>query len=159
MDDGNGSYPRTEAKLSTASNTFNPDSSKKGWYLQFTNSEKSLARPAIFDQLVYFTTFTPSGGAACSGSSGSAKLYIVGYLSGGEATLADESTDLKGTTSSRSIDIGLQAGIPSAPVISIDKRTGHATVTVETTSTQALSKTAFSPTTNKNLLYWRKVSQ
>jgi hypothetical protein len=54
----------------------------------------------------------------------------------------------------RSRNIGY--GAPSAPVISVDMK-GKASVVIGTTSGQIYSAEAFSPTTNKVLLYWREV--
>ncbi len=62
-DNGTGNYPRSETDLSdvTSSNTFNP-TSKDGWYLRLEKStqksEKVLAKPVVFNKLVYFTTYT-----------------------------------------------------------------------------------------------------
>jgi hypothetical protein len=87
--------------------------------------------------------------------SGDTKLYAVEYLSGGGALMVGELTDLSGTPSERSKVIG--EGIPSAPVISVNMK-GKASIIIGTTSGQVFSKEAFSPATNKELLYWREVT-
>jgi hypothetical protein len=156
-DDGDGSYPRGEGDLSDVTTnplTFTPNPAKKGWYIKFINSEKVLAKPTVFNQLVYFTTYTPTGDP-CSIGSGSANLYIAESLSGGGALTVDDVSDLSGAPSQRSEQIGTGAGIPSAPVISVDL-TGKASLTIVTTNNQALSQKAFFKT-NKELLYWREV--
>jgi len=78
----------------------------------------------------------------------------VEYLSGGGALMVDELTDLKGVPSDRSKVIG--SGVPSAPVISVNLK-GKASVVIGTTSGQVFSQQAFSPQSNKELLYWREV--
>ncbi|NWG04884.1 MAG: hypothetical protein HXY44_18675, partial [Syntrophaceae bacterium] len=106
MDDGLGNYPRQESDLKdvTSLNTFTQDLTKKGWFIKLLNSdgqvEKVLARPAVFNQLVYFTTYIYKGTSACS-VEGEARLYIVSYLSGGGALTVDELSDLEGTPSSQ----------------------------------------------------------
>jgi len=157
-DDGTGDYPREEKDLSdvTNANTFQQDQTKKGWYIKLEKTgkrlEKVLARPVVFNRLLYFTTFTyDDKGDACS-VGGDAKLYTVDYLSGGGALLLDDY--LQGKPSRRSEDIG--EGVPSAPVISVNLK-GKATVIIGITSGQILSREVISLTTNKEILYWREV--
>jgi hypothetical protein len=159
-DDGLGNSPRTEADLTevTSLNTFTPDPLKKGWYIRLEKGgqqhEKVLAKPAVFNRLVYFTTFNYEESNDACAIGGEGRLYVVEYLSGGGALAVDELTDLQGTPSGRSKVIG--TGVPSAPVISISV-TGKASVFVGTTSGQIYSQEAFSPQTNKEMLYWREV--
>ncbi len=159
-DNGAGSYPRGEADLSdvTSSNTFNPIS-QQGWYFQLEKSaqtlEKVLAKPVVFNRLVYFTSYAYAASANPCSVQGSAKLYIVEYLSGGGALEVDDLTDLEGAPSSRSKTIG--PGAPSAPVISVDTK-GKASVTVGTTSDHIFSEEIFSPPKSKQILYWREVA-
>ena len=157
-DDGLGNYPRTENDLKdvTSVNTFNQDNTKKGWFIKLEKTgqhkEKVLAKPAIFNRLVYFTTYTYKIGDPCS-IAGVAKLYTVEYLSGGGASTVAELLDLSKTPSQRSVEIG--TGIPSPPVISVNLK-GLASVTIGTTTGQLYSKQAFSPKSNKQGLYWRE---
>ncbi len=159
-DDGNGTYPRTESDLSnvTASNTYARDPLKSGWYIQLGKSvslsEKVMARPVVFNRLVYFTTYSYAAAADPCSVAGTARLYVVEYLSGGGAILVNKESDLEGTPSQRYVDIG--AGIPSAPVISVSLK-GKASVIVGTTGSQVFSREAFSPKKFKDLLYWRNV--
>jgi Tfp pilus tip-associated adhesin PilY1 len=160
MDDGLGNYPRQESDLRdvTSLNTFSQDLTKKGWFIKLEHSggrvEKVLARPAVFNQLLYFTTFTYKGTSPCT-VEGDARLYIVAYLSGGGALNVDELSDLSGTPSSeRYKTIGL--GVPSNPIISIDKK-GVASIVIGTTNNQVFSQQVFSPGAGKSILYWREV--
>jgi type IV pilus assembly protein PilY1 len=159
-DNGTGNYPRTEADLLdvTSSNTFNP-TSQAGWFLQLEKSadksEKVLAKPAVFNRLVYFTTYVYATAANPCSVPGEAKAYIVEYLSGGGALEVDDLVDLEGSPSQqRSKTIG--PGAPSNPVITVDVK-GKASVTIGTTSDQVLSTQIFSPSKSKEILYWREI--
>jgi hypothetical protein len=118
--------------------------------------EKVLAKPAVFNRLVYFTTYTYTETADPCSIAGEAKLYIVEYLSGGGALTVDELSDLTGPAVERSKTIG--AGIPSAPVISVNTR-GKAWIVIGTTTGQVFSDQAFSSSPGKTLLYWREVTR
>ena len=159
-DDGKGTYPRTESDLSnvTSNNTYAKDPLKSGWYLQLGKSaslsEKVLARPVVFNRLVYFTTYSYTASGDPCAVAGTARLYIVEYLSGGGAVLVNKAADLEEIPSQRYVEIG--AGIPSAPVLSVNLK-GKASVIVGTTGSQVFSREAFSPKKFKDLLYWRNV--
>jgi Tfp pilus tip-associated adhesin PilY1 len=159
-DDGKGAYPRAENDLSdvTSLNTYTADPATYGWFIKLEKTgqhmEKVLAKPVVFNRLVYFTTYTYKGENPCE-VAGFARLYTMEYLSGGGAVDFSDQSYADGTTSSRSVDIGV--GVPSAPVISVNLK-GQASVIIGTTSGQVFSKKVFSPETMKDLLYWRKVT-
>jgi Tfp pilus tip-associated adhesin PilY1 len=144
--------------MTTNPDTFKPDPNKKGWYIKLEKSgkrlEKVLAKPVVFNRLVYFTTYIYTETADPCSVAGVAKLYIVEYLSGGGALGVDDLSDLEGTPSPRSKEIG--QGVPSAPVISVSMG-GKASVMIGTTSGQIYSDKSFSLPTNKEILYWREV--
>jgi Tfp pilus tip-associated adhesin PilY1 len=157
-DDENGTYPYTVSDLTdvTNNNTYNVDPLKKGWYLRLETSEMVLAKPSIFNRIVYFTTYLPlqtKKKDSCS-VGGSAKLYFVEFLSGGGATVFSDANFLSNTTSERSKNIG--DGVPSVPVITVDTK-GQASVIASTTSGTVYSQAVFSMTSNKQVLYWREV--
>ncbi len=158
--DGLGTYPLAETNLSdvTSLNTFNPTTSE-GWYIRLGVAgnppfEKVLAKPSVFNRLLYFTTYTYTGATNPCSVAGGGKLYMVEYLSGGGALAVNDLSDFAGTPSSRSTDIG--SGIPSAPTISVNLK-GNASVNVGTTSNQVFSDEIFSPTATKQIIYWREV--
>jgi len=162
-DDGQEPYPRREGNLKDliglGENTFvGVTDPQKGWFIKLEKAdgkhEKVLAKPAVFNRLVYFTTYAYKQTNDPCRVDGDAKLYIVEYLSGGGALLVDEVTDFSLTPSERSKMIG--EGIPSAPVISTNLK-GKASIIIGTTSGQISSQEGFSPTTNKGLFYWREV--
>jgi type IV pilus assembly protein PilY1 len=158
MDDGKGDYPRLENNLKdvTDLNTFSLDQTKKGWYIRLEKAskrlEKVLGKPTVFNKLLYFTTyFYNDKGDPCS-VAGDPKLYVVEYLSGGGALVLDDY--LKGKPSERSRIIG--EGVPSSPVITANMK-GKDSVVIGTTTGQVYSTKVFSPTTAKEILYWREV--
>jgi type IV pilus assembly protein PilY1 len=162
-DDRDGDYPReAERDLSNATsvNTFQQDLLKKGWYIKLEKtgqrSEKVLEKPTVFNRLVYFTTYTYTETTDPCSVTGSAKLYIVEYLSGGGAMEFSDSLYAEGRTSEKSKEIG--TGIPSMPVISINVK-GKATLSIRTTSGQVVSRGVHSPSSTKGILYWREVTQ
>ncbi len=156
-DDGIGSYPRDEGNLRNVTDftdqTFTtPQWPLKGWYIQLARSEKVLSKPAVFSNLLYFTTYTYATTDECN-RTGEASLYVVEYLSGGGALVLDDYS--VGRPSARSETIG--EGIPSAPVISVNLE-GKASVTIGTTSGEILTRKGYSPSTTKEILYWREVT-
>jgi type IV pilus assembly protein PilY1 len=160
-DDGLGDYPRDEGNLkdvtSAGNNSFVPPAEpKKGWYIRLTNQkEQALAKPVVFNNIVYFTTFSPKeeDSEVCT-TGGTARLYAMYYLSGGGALEVDAMSDFAGGAGTRSKIIG--SGLPSAPSVTINSQ-GQATIIVGTTESQVFSQQAFSPPSNKAMLYWRDV--
>jgi len=149
-------YPRDEGNLDdvTSNNTLVP-SAKKGWYIKLAKSEKVLAKPAVFNKLLYFTTYTYTSKEVCK-AAGDATLYVVEYLSGGGALVLDDYY-LQGKPSIRSESIA--EGVPSAPVISVTlKGKASASITIGTTSGEILTRRGHSASTTKEILYWREVT-
>jgi len=160
-DDSLGNYPRTEGDLDQVTpdpqNTFNV-ATKKGWYLELDKTmqslEKVLAKPTLFNGIVYFTTYmNVDTDDPCSGG-GVSSLYAVEYRSGGGALAVDNLSDLSGTAGDRSKEVGI--GAPSTPVISVSTK-AQGSIIIGTTSGQIYSQQAFSPSSGKVLLYWREV--
>jgi Tfp pilus tip-associated adhesin PilY1 len=150
----------------TSSNTFTqPQDPLKGWFIKLDKPanglEKVLAKPAVFNQLVYFTTYTNTVTSNPCLIAGEAKLYVVEYLSGGGAVSTLDDNLIPSTPSGRSEPIKNTngdgaSGVPSAPVISVNMK-GKASVIIGTTSGQISSRRASSLTTNREILYWREV--
>ena len=94
-----------------------------GWIIKLPNAnERVVSSPVVYDNIVYFTTYTPSAAGSCGYGTG--RLYAVYYTNGGSAiesngTIAEPITGSGSSlTSSTEPDINLGAGIPSAPVLS-----------------------------------------
>jgi len=163
-DDALGVYPRREnhelQEISSV-NTFTVDPTKKGWYMILEHGaqvvEKVLARPVVFNNIVYFTTYAYKGNATGCSIDGDARLYILKYDTGGGALNVDDLTDFAGPPSSQRFKkIGL--GVPSNPVLST-KMSGKTSLIVGTTSSQVYSQEAFTTEKGKTLLYWREVTR
>jgi type IV pilus assembly protein PilY1 len=157
--DGKGSYPLEEKHLSdiTDKNKFDPVSTL-GWYIQLPKGEKVLAKPAVFNRLVYFTTYTyyKRSEDPCA-VAGLSKEYVVEHLSGGGAFNVDDMSDIlnppKNFDFTRSQEIG--TGAPSAPVITVNMK-GKASVIIGTTSGQISSREGLRYN-SREILYWREV--
>jgi Tfp pilus tip-associated adhesin PilY1 len=161
-DDGQGVYPRREnheLQEISSINTFTPNPLKKGWYLILEHSaqmvEKVLAKPVVFNNIVYFTTYAYRGETTGCSVKGDARLYELYYKTGGGALNVNELTDLTGTPSAQRYET-IGTGVPSNPVISVNMK-GKASIVIGTTSGQVFSKEAFSSGTGKSILYWREV--
>jgi len=113
-----------------------------------------LAKPVVFHQLVYFTTYTPRevDSDPCT-TGGTARLYVAEFQSGGGALLVDDLGDLSGSTTERSKVIG--SGVPSTPIITMNS-SGQISIVIGTTENQIYSQEGFSPSTMKRVLYWRE---
>jgi type IV pilus assembly protein PilY1 len=152
-DDGQG-YPYRLNDLTnmTSLNRFTASTSR-GWYIELERSEKVLAKPSVFSNIVYFTTFVPGEQRECR-VPGTSRLYMTEFRSGGGALNFSMQAYLANVTSNRYIEIG--SGMASAPVISVNAR-GRASVLVGTTDGGVYSRPAYSQGGNKQLLYWREV--
>jgi type IV pilus assembly protein PilY1 len=153
-DDPASFYKEGDLLNVTSNNTFTPPTTEKGWYFTLSKGEKVLARAQVFNHLVFFTTYSPSEDPEPCTVGGTARLYIVDYLSGGGAAAdVDEASDLTGSGKSRSIVIG--DGMPSDPVITV--KGGVAAIIVGISSGQTFSTPAPIQSTPTGMLYWREV--
>ena len=153
-------YPYSEKDLTdvTSTNTYDKTLTK-GWFIRLVDeSEKMLARPMVYNRIVYFTTYSYNGKDPCK-AAGTGRLYAVEYQSGGGA--ADLSADayLTGVLSKTSdrFVVTTGPGLPSAPVITISTTGVDSSVIVGTVSGQITSKKALSPARDNEILYWREV--
>ncbi|MGA2780384.1 MAG: hypothetical protein ABSF13_00520 [Smithella sp.] len=153
-DTNNGASSYTPASLMDISSTsavYDPNSTTyHGWYITLGGGgEKMLAAPVIYDQKVYFTTYTPST-VPCD-QNGVAKLYVVNYLTGAGQL----------TNGARSETIGV--GIPSGVVISTNPDTGGYNAYVSTsaanfgTGSNTIVPSDPSKHSNKSqyMIYWK----
>jgi len=160
MDDGKWDYPRTEVNLRdvTGLYTFSPDRTRKGWFLKLEKTgkrlEKVLGKATVFNKLLYFTTYFYNDRADPCSVAGDARLYVVEYVSGGGAFVLEDYLQ-RVRPEQRWEKIG--SGVASSPVITINMK-GQVSVIVGTTSGQVRSTKAHSPSTLKDILYWREVT-
>ncbi len=130
----------------------------QGWYIVLANNEKVLSASDVFNNSVFFTTFTPVTAAACGTGGGDAKLYAVNLNTG------DASIDL---TSGAAVSPGQAAyleaksigtGIPSRPIVIINQsgNVGNPFVITGTTN-QQISSTPVPQVSVRRLVAWREV--
>ncbi len=88
------------------------DLSKKGWYFNFTGSEKSMSDVVITGGVIFFTTFLPPSSCSdpCS-IGGESKLYAINYLT------------CRGEWANNERSISLGGGLAPSPVVS--KKEGY----------------------------------
>jgi Tfp pilus tip-associated adhesin PilY1 len=108
--------PYNETNLTNETNTSGIGTvTSDGWYITLSQGEKAVGSPLVYDQIVYFVTYTPSASSAACGY-GTAKLYAVYYLNGGGTITTSNTISNTATSGAQSETIG--SGVPSAPVIS-----------------------------------------
>jgi type IV pilus assembly protein PilY1 len=115
---------KTESTTGMANATGLTAAPDLGWYyaLSSANSEKVLASSDVFNRMVLFTTFLPTGEVAC-GASGTSKFYAVqmqtAFAAIDWASDDDHAYTTSNATNERAMDLG--AGIASEPVITINE--------------------------------------
>ena len=107
-----------------------------------------LSEPVLFQQNVYFTTFTPPNANDPCYQNGDAEMYIINYLTGAGQFANNGRSEIIG------------AGIPSAPVISRNP-SGGTDIYVSTSQVASGAHTIKTPDPTvwpyppNNLIYWR----
>jgi Tfp pilus tip-associated adhesin PilY1 len=122
-----------------------------GYRIQLAGGgQKILAEPTVFGGVVYFTTYTPSTGSDPCEQSGTASLYAVKYATG------------TGALAGNARSMGVGAGIPSAPVLSLKPGAGgtadlYVTVSGGGSTGASTSRVNMNPpgvSNRTNMLYW-----
>ena len=123
-----------------------------GWVIDLPHTnERAVSSPVVYDNIVYFTTYTPS---STSCGQGTGRLYAVYYTNGGSAiesngTISEPITGSGSTpTSSTEQSINLGGGVPSAPVLS-----GN-TLIVTTSEGKVITKQVPGPVANITPTSW-----
>ncbi len=131
----------------------------QGWYFLLGTKEKVLATADVFNQIVFFSAFTPTGVAACGTGGGTAKLYAVQMTTGYAAIDWALGVALTSTSSAETRDKTIGTGIPSRPIIVITESgaTISTSVIAATTSQQLPSNPAPPPSAMRKVLYWREM--
>lgn len=132
------------------SGTYDPNSSKKGWYIKLSGSgQKILSDPSVFRGVVYFTAYTPTQSTSLCIKSGTSDLFAVDYVTGAG----------KFDNDGRSVTIG--SGLATSPIVSLNPH-GGTDVYASTSSTEtgeAHTKKQQTPTianlNRTNLFFWR----
>jgi type IV pilus assembly protein PilY1 len=162
-DTTNGRLPVIQTHLADVTSGNASDSD--GWFFRLPgDDEKVLAQSEVFNEIVFFNTFTPdSGNQAQCGGSGIAKQYSVQMLTGYGAI---ESWDSSGhvnlyptgnISNTRARVIG--HGIPSRPMVIITESGATiSTSVIQATTSQELPANPVPPPAGmRKILFWREV--
>ncbi|HEX9880482.1 MAG TPA: PilC/PilY family type IV pilus protein [Candidatus Binatia bacterium] len=130
----------------------------QGWYFTLGTDEKVLAAADVFNEMVFFSTFTPTSTVACGTGGGTAKLYAVQMNTGfaglnfatGEALATTDSSVARATT--------VGTGIPSEPIVTTNESGNNVDPSVITgTTSQQLASNPIPPVALKRIVGWREV--
>ncbi|MEW8143928.1 MAG: VWA domain-containing protein [Candidatus Thiodiazotropha endolucinida] len=95
------------------------DPENRGWYIDFSNSEKSFSKAILYDYAIFFTTYSadtvePDSLCEAVGTIGTGRIYGLNLLTANGAIHWDGSTEGALTISDRTSQLELQ-GIPPSP--------------------------------------------
>ncbi|MCM8855978.1 MAG: VWA domain-containing protein [Candidatus Thiodiazotropha sp.] len=93
----------------------------KGWFVDFTSSEKSFSRAILYDYAIFFTTYSadtvvPDSLCEAVGTIGTARIYGLDMITANGAINWNGSTDDPLTITDRTSQLQLQ-GIPPSPML------------------------------------------
>ena len=151
----NGSY-LTEADLVDVTST--DAAAVQGWFFQLASDEKVLASADVFNELVFFSTFTPTSTVACGTGGGTAQLYAIQMDTGyaglnyatGDALLVTSSAVTRFTT--------IGTGIPSEPIVTTNESGNEVDPSVITgTTSQQLATNPVPSVPLRRIVGWREV--
>ena len=146
----------TEADLVDVTST--DATAVQGWFFQLSTDEKVLASADVFNELVLFSSFTPSTTVACGTGGGSAQLYAIQMDTGyaglnygtGEALLVTSSAVTRYTT--------IGTGIPSEPIVTTNESGNDSNPSVITgTTSQQLANNPVPSVPLRKIVGWREV--
>ena len=108
----------TLSNLQNITSTTFTETTRNGWYLNFSGQERVLSDASVFNGVVFFTSYTPPTTEDLCGATGTGALYGIAMLpiSIGAGTY-EPGKGVFSAAGQRRIDLG--SGIPSAPVISL----------------------------------------
>jgi hypothetical protein len=94
---------------------------KRGWYLDYSGSEKSFSKAILYDYSIFFTTYSakivgPKSLCEVVTTTGTAKLYGLDLLTADAVFNWDGSTEGEVTPNDRFKELELQ-GIPPSPAL------------------------------------------
>lgn len=153
----NVSFVESDLGSFTVSNLRNVTSSQqsctlndRGWFMNFTGSEKAFSDVTVFGGVVYFTTYLPPTSCSdpCS-SAGESRFYAINYET------------CKGVLSGEQRYLELGGGMASSPVISFKPgmpTPGQALADIFVTIGGTTLRVPINPQTvsiRSNLLFWR----
>lgn len=134
----------------------------QGWFFRLAADEKVLAAADVFNQIVYFSAFTPTNAALCGSGGGDARLYAV-QMGTGYAAIDWNDGSVLGVASDSSKERGtvIGSGIATKPIVVVTYDDSASTITASvvtaTTNEQLPSNPAPAPSSLKQVIYWREV--
>lgn len=152
---GTGTLTETDLTDMTGTNTLDPAAvTGSGWYIVLRQWEKTFAETSlVFNQQVFFTTFTP-GSTSC-GDVGSGTIYMVYYLTGGGVSDTALFTADPPQPSSRTYQVN--AGVTTRPVVTTGAQGSNAVVYLGNSNMLTLNPPFSTPPSIRSTLYWRRV--
>jgi type IV pilus assembly protein PilY1 len=142
----------TEASLVDVTST--DATPTQGWFFTLGADEKVWTAPNVFNKVVLFSSFTPTGDPC--GAGGNAKLYEIQMGTGYAALNWTTGQPLTSSDSSQTRSKLIGTGIPSRPITEVTDSGGTVTsnAITGTTSQQLPSNPAPPPTSMRQFLYW-----
>jgi type IV pilus assembly protein PilY1 len=130
----------------------------QGWYVVLANNEKVLSASDVFNNAVFFTSFTPVTAAACGTGGGDAKLYAVNLDTGDAAINLTSGAVVSPGQAAYTAAKAIGTGIPSRPIVIINQsgNVGNPFVITGTTN-QQISSTPVPQVAIRRLVAWREV--
>ena len=165
--DGNPSSPYIDADLANFTSLLSDSDqttfgtmgkTKNGWFMDMPNTnEKILARPAVFNDQLFFTSFEPTMNLC--GGGGVARLYGLRLnlraAAGTGAAVGAGVLEVTGLSGKQRAVIIQGGGISSAPVISMSQDQG-AVLYLGTTNSSLQAIKVDSPSAFKKLKSWKE---
>jgi len=142
----------TEARLVDVTAT--DRTASQGWYVTLAPSEKVIESAEIADDVVYFSSYTPTSTVTCSTQAGVAQLYAIRMTTGYAALDWDDGDYLSSSGSSDDRSLVVGQGLPTGPSIHVQDQT--ATVVIGTSS-GAVAQLEVPVPVGVHVLYWREV--
>jgi len=130
----------------------------QGWYVVLNSNEKVISSADVFNNSVFFTSFTPNSTISCTNIGGIAKLYAVNLTTGDASVNLTNGETLSSGQSALVNAKNIGTGIPSKPsvVITPNGNSGSPYVITGTTNRQ-ITNTPAPPLPIKKLMAWREV--
>jgi hypothetical protein len=142
----------TESDLVNITST--DQASSQGWYFTLASGEKVIGAADVADNVVYFSSYTPTSTVTCTTTAGVAQLYAIQMNTGYAAIDWDDNDYLASTGSSEDRSQTVGQGLPTEPNIVVQD---DAATVVVATSTGAVAQIEVPMNVGVQVLYWREV--
>jgi type IV pilus assembly protein PilY1 len=171
-DNPGGAYTLSNLQNITSGTFNNPEA--KGWVVNLDGQERVLSDSTVYKGIVFFTSYTPPGGANLCGATGRAALYGIAMMPVSiQGEIYEPGKGVFSQDGQKRIDLG--TGIPSAPVVSqkpldgsgkggtpdvfvgVSGGAGAPTETLSSAnpSMEAVAKALFGSGPSSHIIHWR----